>query len=559
MSAFFQSSLRSNSKSSSSRTSADKESNAGPPKKALIRRSRSVSAFPRSQTDVFPEFSIKRDNPLFCNSPPPLDDGIEGRIRVKVPNFEETASSNLAKSAKGDRGRRGRSVSRKGDVGEKVLGARKELDRSSSTAENVRRSRSVSRRPVSRANSSVFEHMGEEQESKFSTKLRNKSNLISSSMNNGALHRAKSNSSYLDQMEGQHTRTRSRHFDPPGSSPRMFDLASMKAPNWEDLASSSSSMSEPDDVTFQAASEQIESVQDYNSIGGGATGGVYGTVRSEVRRAISDIQNDLENAIQRSSATAIESSNANDTSHDFVNPGGVELASDLRREYSNRLEQSEDRARKLRAELAVEEQRRIELSQMLKEELQETKASSPRRSRTGRKSSFERRKISKALSEEAMAYFDECVSLSTFDSTDFSSFGDPPLNIVGGTTTETDSISLPYTSPRHSHLNDEQEPIHKKQNPRSVNKENARKFQFSFSSPRPNETSEFQQDIRKYVKTLDKDIRRADVGSQTRYDPDEYNFLASKDSLLFDQVFFKNRLESGSMLLCGEYGSPFLK
>ena len=33
-----------------------------------------------------------------------------------------------------------------------------------------------------------------------------------------------------------------------------------------------------------------------------------------------------------------------------------------------------------------------------------------------------------------MAYFDKCVSLSTFDSSDFSSPEDPPLNIVGGTT-----------------------------------------------------------------------------------------------------------------------------
>ena len=49
--------------------------------------------------------------------------------------------------------------------------------------------------------------------------------------------------------------------------------------------------------------------------------------------------------------------------------------------------------------------------------------------------SIERRKISKRLMEEAMAYFDECVSLSTFDSYDFSSPEDPPLNFVGGTTT----------------------------------------------------------------------------------------------------------------------------
>lgn len=39
--------------------------------------------------------------------------------------------------------------------------------------------------------------------------------------------------------------------------------------------------------------------------------------------------------------------------------------------------------------------------------------------------------MSKRLTEEAMAYFDECVSLSTFDSSDFSSPEDPPLNFVG--------------------------------------------------------------------------------------------------------------------------------
>ena len=39
--------------------------------------------------------------------------------------------------------------------------------------------------------------------------------------------------------------------------------------------------------------------------------------------------------------------------------------------------------------------------------------------------------MSKRLTDEAMAYFDECVSLSTFDSSDFSSPEDPPINFVG--------------------------------------------------------------------------------------------------------------------------------
>lgn len=56
--------------------------------------------------------------------------------------------------------------------------------------------------------------------------------------------------------------------------------------------------------------------------------------------------------------------------------------------------------------------------------------------------SIERRKMSKRLTEEAMSYFDECVSLSTFDSSDFSSPEDPPLNLVGFTTPVGKSTSL---------------------------------------------------------------------------------------------------------------------
>ena len=79
------------------------------------------------------------------------------------------------------------------------------------------------------------------------------------------------------------------------------------------------------------------------------------------------------------------------------------------------------------------------------------------------------------------------------------------------------------------------------------------KSQFSFS-PKPGQICELQQDIKKYVKGFEKDIGKVDIDSQiTRrnsYDPDEYNLQASQQSLLFDHVFLKNRLESGSLLLC---------
>ncbi|KAL5563935.1 hypothetical protein UlMin_033682 [Ulmus minor] len=167
-------------------------------------------------------------------------------------------------------------------------------------------------------------------------------------------------------------------------------------------------------------------------VGDATTSGIYETVQSEVRRAISEIKNDLESAIQRSNILAIATTNIADIALDLVNPSAVELVLDIIREYAKKLER--ERARKLRSDLAIEEHRGLELNRMLKEVLPNPKSSNVPKSRLGRKASIERRKISKHLMEQAMAYFGECVSLSTFDSSDFSSPEDLPLNIVGGTT-----------------------------------------------------------------------------------------------------------------------------
>ncbi|KAL5570899.1 hypothetical protein UlMin_020496 [Ulmus minor] len=174
--------------------------------------------------------------------------------------------------------------------------------------------------------------------------------------------------------------------------------------------------------TIKAGCEQMKSSNRGDSLVGDATAsGIYDTVRSEVRCAIFEIQNDLKSAIQRSDIPAIATTNIDDIAPNLVNPSTVEL--------------SEERTRRLRSDLAIKEHRGLELNRILKEVLPDPKSSNVPKSRTGRKvSSIERRKISKRLMEEAMDYFDECVSLSTFDSSDFSSPENPPLNIVGGTT-----------------------------------------------------------------------------------------------------------------------------
>ena len=60
--------------------------------------------------------------------------------------------------------------------------------------------------------------------------------------------------------------------------------------------------------------------------------------------------------------------------------------------------------------------------------------------------------MSKRLAEDAMAYFDECVSLSTFDSSDFSSQEDPPLSLVGPPTPADKSVCLREASSNASTL-----------------------------------------------------------------------------------------------------------
>lgn len=57
--------------------------------------------------------------------------------------------------------------------------------------------------------------------------------------------------------------------------------------------------------------------------------------------------------------------------------------------------------------------------------------------------SSERKKMSKCLTEEAMSYFDECVSISTFDSSDFSAAEDQPSNSTGATMPMNFSSCLP--------------------------------------------------------------------------------------------------------------------
>lgn len=70
-------------------------------------------------------------------------------------------------------------------------------------------------------------------------------------------------------------------------------------------------------------------------------------------------------------------------------------------------------------------------------------------------------------------------------------------------------------------------------------------------SPNSTDTFELQQDIRKYIRSFEKQDTDSGIARSNCNNLDEYKLQASAQSLLFDRVILKNKIESGSLLLCG--------
>ncbi|KAG5539305.1 hypothetical protein RHGRI_019763 [Rhododendron griersonianum] len=538
-------------KSTSRRATASERS---PDKKAPIRRSHSVSALSRThhhlpQRDVASDFSNKRDNPLFWTTASP-------------PPDEEVGSS--APAAETGSAERGRSVVRNSDhVGKKVVESGKKKDvpgRSLSRVDTGRRRRSVSRSHYAAYESEV---------ERDSVVLFNSRSKVSSDV--GA------NRGKKDNLVRNAADMRGRSTDRQPLKPKDTSASYLQVPNGEDGISAGSFL-EAEEKTIKAVCEQMKTIQgDQMGRGDTAANGIYETVRSEVRRAISDIQNDLGSVIQRNNATSIACTNVADIPPDLVNPGAVELVLDIRREYATKFEESQERATKLRADLAVEEHRGQELSRILKEILPDPKTNNVQKSRPRRKHSSERTKMSKRLTEEAMAFFDECVSISTFDSSDFSAPEDLPLNSVGTTTPVCGIASLAQGSSSISSagcLNYKQESgghvMHSQTdssftansstdepmiNQASLsggnNAELGQKSRFSFSR-KPTENAGLRLDITNYIKSIEKEYENGGGNSETSKS-NYYDglFNGYTENLLFDRVLLKNQIDSGSLHLCG--------
>ncbi|KAK6140428.1 hypothetical protein DH2020_025812 [Rehmannia glutinosa] len=309
-----------------------------------------------------------------------------------------------------------------------------------------------------------------------------------------------------------------------------------------------------------ACSMQISNLEDGISIGS-----LSESEEKTIRAAYDEL-----NAFRRNNVNTFTATNVAATPSDLVNPEAVELISEVRREYAIKLEESEERTRKLRADLAIEEHRGKELDKILKEILPDSKASGIQRSRRGRRTSNERKRMSKCLTEEAMAYFDECVSLSTFDSSDFSASEDPPYSSAGATLPVVAS-SLVKESPSTSRCYDQSSrDLHQKQifdgqvqlyscedsgmtaNSSSAEPETTQLYQFSFADKKSDNIGP-QADIRSYIKNFERGTKKdVDLDAvPSYYDAGEYKVQGHTESVLIDRVLYNSRIESGGLLLCG--------
>ncbi|KAL2971672.1 hypothetical protein AAZX31_15G208800 [Glycine max] len=388
-----------------------------------------------------------------------------------------------------------------------------------------RRTRSASQCPVSRRNLNFYTS-----ESEAESKEGNGLKLVGSNRKGGLVGR--SENGVTGQVKDLQTWS-SRHLTVEVSDSFAATLPGLQTQTCDDEASTASSGFGSDEKTIKAVFEQMK-------------------------------------AIQRSNATSIAVTNVSDVPPDLVNPGAVELVLEIRREYARKLEESQERARNLRADLAVEEHRGRELDRILKEVLPYPKTPIIQKPRPARKSSIERRRMSKRLAEDAKAYFDECVSLSTFDSSDFSSPEDPPLNFVGPPTPSGSPVCLTEESGTRGqsmniHYDISQPPanidtvgdFHGQVSSITDSTETGSKPCFSFAQ-KPSETSALQQDIQQYIKKFEKNVLKSSTMRSNYCDPREYSFQSSAESLLIDRVLLKSRIESGSLLLCGGGGNNLL-
>ncbi|XP_009409856.2 uncharacterized protein LOC103992027 [Musa acuminata AAA Group] len=324
-----------------------------------------------------------------------------------------------------------------------------------------------------------------------------------------------------------------------------------------------------------------------NPIGDEEDFGLYEVMRKEVRHAVKEIRTELEKVMVKNEPSTI-------VSGDGVQPKSSEVLqaiAEIRRNYTTELEQSEKRKQDLLAELALEEERGQELSKIVKELLPSPKNSAvPERQSRSRRRNHDRTRMSKHLTEEAEKYFEdflfnvEDTDISSFDgerSDTSSNIRDPGLHNSAAETHESvpgaaagpvdkDGVLLPWLKwetssgpspckskagfPVSSGNNLSAAALPKQEASTDFNSCNQIASSYGSWSPEGTESSSIVSRDRSISKFgVGNHVSMSSDGRTTRssFYMDEYVNLKQYEDLLFERLEQRQRIESGSMILCG--------
>ncbi|KAL7114545.1 hypothetical protein ACP275_04G127900 [Erythranthe tilingii] len=292
-----------------------------------------------------------------------------------------------------------------------------------------------------------------------------------------------------------------------------------------------------------------------------ANGGLYEAMRKELRYAVEEIRTELNQVRQNNSVMGKNQTGST---------GGAEN-SRIRDKYESKLEQLEKHKQDLLTEMLLEEQGGREVSKMI-EELPNSinSAAVEKKPLRARKRSNDRNRVSKRLVEEAERYIEDFIS--NVEDTDISSFDgerSDGSSTLGGPmktrdaaireaevykTVEMDGVILPWLQWETIHDGSPlgKNKAHTPVTPKSLMKESEKDIVplHDLSSYSMSSHGSWSPGIFHSPPT-----NKKEGASKTRqvasFDIDEYLTLRNSEEMLFEMYIQRNRINSGGLLLCG--------
>jgi len=133
---------------------------------------------------------------------------------------------------------------------------------------------------------------------------------------------------------------------------------------------------------------------------------VHSAMRAEVRQAVAEALHELEQSVGKDLQGHSLSGN-----NKFQG-----ISNDVRKEYADKLEQSERKVQELLSQLAVEERRCLDLVKLVKDLILHEQEALQAQRRSSALFKDDRDIMRKSLDEEAQRYFEECVSIAKLES-----------------------------------------------------------------------------------------------------------------------------------------------